>query len=109
MGNAPSKIFTEQYQTAITEQDHKNLTEAVNWLFESKRITKKSKYYVTRFALINLVEFVNFKKAKNNGHTIEAKPSPPKAPVKKIVVSKEPKNIVDKPTEGETNSSGTVG
>jgi len=71
MGTSPSKIFTQQYTTAITDESHKQLTEAVNWLFETKRITKKSKYYVTRFALMNLVEFVNFKKAKGNGGVVQ--------------------------------------
>lgn len=76
MGNLPSKIFTVQYTTSITDQAHKDLTEAVEWLFQTKRIPKKSKYFVTRFALKNIVEFVNFKKAKVNGDNIDVKNVP---------------------------------
>ena len=69
--------IVEQYLARLSEEEHKKVREAAEWLFQNGYIKSKSKLAVTRYALFTLVNIVNKKKAEQEIQRQQTVPAPP--------------------------------
>ena len=98
--------LVEQYLARLSEEEHKKVQEAAEWLFQNGYIKSKSKLAVTRYALFTLVNIVNKKRAESQTAVVVPQTAMPTTTPVKIPANKAPSTTVPTtPTSIPTTTS----